>query len=192
MLWSGPDTPLFTLNDVFRGQWRRALEPDGTLFAYVLHNYWFTNFAASQGGELSFRYRLSPLAAGGDRAEPVRRGWAACDPLYVSASYASAGTGPLARTDSALFVMDPGVAVVGAKPADDGTGAVVKLVELTGVTRGVTVWPGAYRFQGARRVNFAEMNGDALPAAADGHVAIDLAAWGTAALRLFTPPQGAR
>src|SRR5437667_442 len=37
MLWSGPDTPLFTLNDIFRGQWRRKMESDGTLFAYVLH-----------------------------------------------------------------------------------------------------------------------------------------------------------
>src|SRR6059036_1482427 len=38
ILWSGPDTPLFTLNDIFRGQWRRTIEPDGTLFAYVLNN----------------------------------------------------------------------------------------------------------------------------------------------------------
>src|SRR2546426_4771683 len=74
-----------------------------------------------------FRSRLSPLAAGGDPAEPVRRGWAACDPLYVSAPYASAGSGRLPRKDSGLFVADPGVAVVGAKPADDRSGAVVKL-----------------------------------------------------------------
>src|SRR5205823_6968262 len=120
MLWSGPDTPLVTLNDIFRGQWRRTLEPDGTLFAYVMHNYWPTNFAARQGGDFAFRYRLSALARGGDRAEPVRRGWAACDPLYVSARYTSAGVGSLPRTDSSLVVADPGVAVVGAKPADDG------------------------------------------------------------------------
>src|SRR5439155_690260 len=77
ILWSGPDTPLFTLNDIFRGQWRRRIEPDGTLFAYVLHNYWPTNFAARQGGQFSFRYRISALPPGGDRAEPARRGWAA-------------------------------------------------------------------------------------------------------------------
>src|SRR5438034_5846350 len=108
MLWSGPDTPLFTLNDIFRGQWRRKMEPDGTLFAYVLHNYWPTNFAPSQGGELSFRYRLSALPRGGERAETVRRGWAACDPLYVSAPYASVGSGALPRKDSGLFIADPG------------------------------------------------------------------------------------
>src|SRR6266480_403579 len=31
VLWSGPDTPLFTLNDLFRGAWRRSIVPDGTL-----------------------------------------------------------------------------------------------------------------------------------------------------------------
>src|SRR5438034_7057742 len=132
ILWSGPDTPLFTLNDIFRGQWRRRIEPDGTLFAYVLHNYWPSNFATSQGGELSFRYRISALPRGGDHAEPARRGWAACDPLYVSAPYASAGSSPLPRKDSGLFIADPGVTVVGAKPADDRAGAVVKLVDLAG------------------------------------------------------------
>src|SRR5437773_1548706 len=191
MLWSGPDTPLFTLNDIFRGLWRRKIEPDGTLFAYVLNNYWPTNFAPSQGGELSFRYRLSALPRGGERAETVRRGWAACDPLYVSDPYASVGSGALPRKDSGLFIADPGVAVVGVKPADDRTGAVVKLVDLTGVARAVAVWPGAYGFRGARRTNFVEMNGNRVPVAPDGHVTIDLPAWGAAALRLFTPREGA-
>jgi hypothetical protein len=55
----------------------------------------------------------------------------------------------------------------------------------------VAVWPGAYRFQAARRTNFVEMNGDRVPVAPDGHATIDLPAWGTAALRLFTPREGA-
>ena len=189
MLWSGPDTPLVTLNDIFRGQWRRTLAPDGTLFAYVLHNYWPTNFAARQGGDFVFRYRLSALAPGSDPAEPVRRGWAACDPLYVSARYASAGAGTLSRKDSALVLADPGVAVVGATPADDGTGAVVKLLDVAGSGRTVGVWPAAYTFRAARRANFVEMTGDPLPVAPDGHAAVELPARGTAALRLFTPTQ---
>ena len=189
MLWSGPDTPLVTLNDVFRGAWRRRLEPDGTLFAYVLHNYWYTNFAARQGGELAFRFRISPLAPGGDPAAPVRRGWAACDPLYASVGYTSAGVGTLARRDAALTLADRGVLVVGAKPADDGSGAIVKLLDVAGTGRTVAVSPGAFGFRNARRANFVEMTGDALPIAADGHVTIELPAWGTAALRLFTSPQ---
>src|SRR5947208_1405756 len=191
ILWSGPDTPLFTLNDIFRGQWRRRIEPDGTLFAYVLHNYWPTNFAARQGGQFSFRYRIPAPPPGVDRAVPARRGWAACDPLYVSAPYASAGAGPLPRKDSALFIADPGVAVVGAKPADDRAGVVVKLVDVAGAARAVAVWPGAYGFRSARRTNFVEMNGDRVPVAPDGRATIELPAWGAAALRLFTSREGA-
>jgi hypothetical protein len=55
----------------------------------------------------------------------------------------------------------------------------------------VAVWPGAYGFRGARRTNFVEMNGDPVPVAPDGHATIELPAWGTAALRLFTPREGA-
>src|SRR5207248_9165438 len=59
---------------------------------------------------------------------------------------------------------------------------ILKLVDLTGVARAVAVWPGAYGFRGARRANFVEMNGDRVPVAPDGHVTIDLPAWGAAAL----------
>jgi alpha-mannosidase len=191
ILWSGPDTPLFTLNEPFRGQWRRTLAPDGTLFAYVLHNYWSTNFAARQGGDFVFRFRISVLGPGTDRAEPVRRGWAACDPLYVSARYTNASAGPLKGQDAALVVADDGVAVVGAKPADDGTGAIVKLLDVAGVPRAVSVAPAAYGFRAARRANFVEMTGDAIPVGADGRATVPLPAWGTTALRLFTPREGA-
>jgi len=186
ILWSGPDTPLFTLNEPFRGQWRRTLEPDGTLFAYVLHNYWHTNFAARQGGDVAFRFRVSLLAPGSEPAEPVRRGWAACDPLYVSAAYTNASPGPLIPKDAALVLADRGVVVAGAKLADDGAGAIVKLVDAAGAARRVSVRPGAYAFHEARRANFAEMNGDPVPVTADGGATLDLARWGTGALRLFT------
>ncbi|HWC74687.1 MAG TPA: hypothetical protein VG454_12200, partial [Gemmatimonadales bacterium] len=105
VLWSAPDTPLFTLNDLFRGAWRRSIVPDGTLFAYAMNNYWHTNYAASQSGPTILRFRLSLLAPG-DVAEPVRRGWAACDPLYVSPSYTNDTAGPLIGKDRALFYAD--------------------------------------------------------------------------------------
>jgi hypothetical protein len=184
VLWSGPDTPLFTLNDIFRGAWRRTIVPDGTLFAYAMNNYWHTNYAARQGGSATFRFRLS-LVAPGDPAEPVRRGWAACEPPYVSPSYDTRVAGPLINKDRALFLADKGVLVVGAKPADDGEGAIVKLLDIAGQARSVGVWPAAYTFHQARRTNLVEMNGDAVSPSGDGKAAIDLPAWGVAALRLF-------
>ncbi|MGH7539282.1 MAG: hypothetical protein ACREMF_11660, partial [Gemmatimonadales bacterium] len=190
VVWSAPDAPLFTLNDLFRGAWRRSITPDGTLFSYAMHNYWHTNYAARQGGELVLRYRLSLLAPG-DSAEPVRRGWAACDPLYVSPPYDNPSPGPLIARDSALFISDRNVLVVGAKPADDGEGAVVKLLELAGAARPVGMWPAAYAFQQARAVSLVEMNGDPLPIGSDRRASVDLRAWGVAGARLFTPRESA-
>jgi hypothetical protein len=186
VLWSGPDTPLLTLNDLFRGAWRRGIVPDGTLFAYAMNNYWHTNYAAAQGGAVTFRFRLSLLAPG-DAAEPVRRGWAACDPLYLSPSYENAAPGPLISKDRALFLADKNVLIVGAKPADDGEGAIVKLLDVAGQARAVGVWPAAFTFRLARRTNLVEQNGDPVPVGADGKAAVDLAAWGVGAERLFTP-----
>jgi len=190
VLWSAPDTPLFTLSDVFRGQWRRRLESDGTLFSWVAHNYWYTNYPARQAGSLTARYRLSVLPPG-DAAEPVRRGWAACDPLYVSEPFDNTASGRLLVRDRALLLSDPRVLVVGVKPADDGDGAVLKLLEVGGGARTVGVWPAAYRFALARRCNLVEMNEDALPVSPDGRTGVALAAWGMAAARLFTPRERA-
>src|SRR5436309_4090977 len=186
VLWSGPDTPLFTLNDLFRGAWRRTIVPDGTLFAYAMNNYWHTNYAASQGGAVTFRFRLS-LVAPGDAAEPVRRGWAACEPLYVSPSYTNETPGPLIAKERALFYADKGVMIVGAKPADDGDGVIVKVLDVAGQARSVGVWPAAYPFKLARRTTLVEQNGDGIAVGADGRASLDLAAWGVAAARLFTP-----
>jgi len=191
VLWSGPDTPVLTLSDVFRGAWRRRIEPDGTLFAYAMHNYWHTNFAARQGGAATFRFRLSLLAPGGDPAEPVRRGWAANDPLYISAPFTNGTSGPLLDKDRAVLLGDDGTLVIGAKPADDGDGAIVKLLDVTGAARAVGLWPAACEFTAARAVNLVEMNAAPLPVAADGHATFTLPAWGVAAARLFTPPAAA-
>ena len=189
VLWSAPDTPLFTLNDLFRGQWRRNIVPDGTLFAYAMNNYWHTNYAAAQGGSVTFRFRLSLLAPG-DAAEPVRRGWAACDPLYVSPAYATNAPGPLITKDRALFYADKNVMVVGAKAADDGEGAIVKLLDVAGQARAVGVWPAAYAFKLARRTSLVEHNGDPIVVGSDGRASIDLPAWGIGTARLFTPAEG--
>jgi alpha-mannosidase len=157
-----------------------------------MNNYWFTNYAARQGGQspYRFRYRLSVLSPG-DPAEPVRRGWAACDPLYVSEPYTNASPGSLIGKDYALFLADKGTLVVGAKPADDGEGVVLKLLDVSGTSRVVSVWPAAFAYQQARRTNLVEMNGDALPLAGDRRVSVNLSAWGVAAARLFTPRESA-
>ena len=58
--WASADAPLITLGDVNRGAWPSALElRDGTLFSYVMNNYWYTDTPARQGGHFTFRYALA-------------------------------------------------------------------------------------------------------------------------------------
>ena len=116
----------------------------------------------------------------------MRRGWAACDPLYVSPSYTNGTPGPLISKDRALFYADKNAMVVGAKLADDGEGVIVKLLDVSGQARAVGVWPAAYAFKRARRTTIVEQNGDPIAVGSDGRASIDLPAWGIGAARLFT------
>ena len=110
----------------------------------------------------------------------------------MSEAYDNASAGPLIARDRALTIADRGALVVAAKPADDGDGAVVRVLDVAGTSRTVGVWPAAYAFQSARRTNLVEMNEGSLPVGADRRAALDLRAWGLASARLFTPREGAR
>ena len=90
--------------------------------------------------------------------------------LRVSEPYESGTPGPLLPKDRALFFADPGLLLVGAKPADDGEGAVLRLLDVARNSRPASVWPAAFRYTQARRVNLVEMNEAPLNVAADGRV----------------------
>ena len=51
------DASLVTLGDINRGEWPAQFRKrNGTIFSYVMNNYWFTNYRAGQGGHFHFRY----------------------------------------------------------------------------------------------------------------------------------------
>src|SRR5207245_2874908 len=85
-----------------------------------------------------------------------------CEALHVSPPYTNAAAGPLGAQGVALSIPDAGVLVVGAKPADDGEGAIVKLLDVAGAARGAPVGPAAFEFREARRTNRVALNGEAL------------------------------
>ena len=54
------DAPLVALGDIVRGTWPVEFgQRPGTIFSYVMNNYWDTNYAAGQGGDFTFRYVLT-------------------------------------------------------------------------------------------------------------------------------------
>ena len=54
-----PDIPLVQVNGINTRLWREFLPAhNGTVMAWVMNNYWNTNFPAGQGGLMKYRYSL--------------------------------------------------------------------------------------------------------------------------------------
>jgi hypothetical protein len=131
------DAPLMTLGDIIRGTWpkefgRRA----GTIFSAVMNNYYFTNYAAGQGGDFTFRYAFTS----GGSLEPgylSRMGREEMSPLEIDQitpqDKAINSPRPLpAGQESFLNIDQPGVVLVTWKNAEDGDGTVLRFLEVAG------------------------------------------------------------
>jgi alpha-mannosidase len=105
--------------------WRDKPAQGGSLFAYLLNNYWHTNYKADQEGELRFRFVLRPH--GPFDAAAFRRLSAAVDqPLVLSRVAAS---GPLTPPP---FRLEGTPAVVSAlRPTDDGMALLARIYNPT-------------------------------------------------------------
>jgi alpha-mannosidase len=81
---ASPDIPLVQVNGINTGQWQETLSPhNGLVMSWVMNNYWFTNFPATQGGTFTWRYSLQafPGAFAAAAADPFAR--AVRQPLLV-------------------------------------------------------------------------------------------------------------
>ena len=91
--WATPDAPLVCFQDINRGKWQTKLPlTNGHLYAYVMNNYWHTNYMAGQGGDYTFRFAITSRPKA-DNVASARFGWAASNPLLGVAVKANpAGT----------------------------------------------------------------------------------------------------
>lgn len=113
-----PDAPIVEVGalraDPIVVGWLEQLTPSATLYAYVMNNYWETNYRAEQPGLVSLRFRLVPHDAF-DAVAMRRAGVEARRPLLV----APVGTGTSARPVVARPV-GSGLEVVSWRPRADG------------------------------------------------------------------------
>jgi len=130
--WATPDAPLVCFQDVNRGKWQTKLPmTNGHLYAYLMNNYWFTNYAAGQGGDHTFRFALTSRSKA-DNVASARFGWAVSNPLIgVAVKPNPQGPSPENAT-SLVSIAEPNVIIIGAKQADEGSALVVRLWELSG------------------------------------------------------------
>jgi alpha-mannosidase len=74
VLWATREAPLVQVGGLRAGTWSRTLEaPTGHLYAWLMNNFYFTNFKAEQGGNTRFHFRLATRA--GEIERPAVRDW---------------------------------------------------------------------------------------------------------------------
>jgi alpha-mannosidase len=157
------DTPLVTLGDINRGEWPTEFgQRPGNIFAYAMNNYWHTNYRAAQGGDFHFRYVVTS-AASIDAAALSREGWEEMTPFETDEIRSQDQALELARPldgkqASLLTIDDPDLVLDTWKPAEDGDGTILRMIDLGGAARTVSISTPLLKIQKAFEADAVERN----------------------------------
>jgi alpha-mannosidase len=138
------DASLVTLGDINRGEWPDEFgRRPGNIFSYVMNNYWHTNYRAAQGGHFRFRYVVTS-AAQTDVPALSRMAWEESTPMEEDQIRSQDKALDLPRPlngnqGSFLSIDDPDLLLDTWKPAEDGNGTILRLIDLGGPSRTVTI-----------------------------------------------------
>lgn len=138
------DASLVTLGDINRGAWPTEFGArPGVIFSYVMNNYWHTNYCAEQGGNFRFRYIVTS-ATHTDAPALSRMGWEEETPLEKDEIRSQDKALDLPRPlngaqGSFLSIDDPDLLLDTWKPAEDGQGTILRLIDLGGMARTATI-----------------------------------------------------
>ncbi|HLK04903.1 MAG TPA: polysaccharide lyase family protein [Candidatus Acidoferrum sp.] len=174
------DASLLTLGDINRGAWPTSFgERPGTIFSYAMNNYWHTNYRAAQGGDFRFRYVVTS-AASTEPAALSRIGWQEFTPLELdeitSQDKALDSPRPLDGNQSSfLQVDDPDVLLETWKPAEDGNGTILRLLEFGGRSaRTIKITTPLLNIDRATLTDAVERNQKPLPLTQNGGLEVEI------------------
>jgi alpha-mannosidase len=158
------DAPLVTFGDVVRGKWPTEFAPaSGTIFSWVMNNYWGTNFVPWQGGDFEFRYVVTSSRAL-DPPAFARIGREAMTPLEVSPIAGTIFQSKAPRSALSLLSIDnPSLVSVTWKIAEDGEGTILRLQNLSAEGGGAKIKSEILRFTAAWKCSLLEDNHESIP-----------------------------
>jgi len=141
--WSSPDAPLVEFGKIstagligglhHSALWETFTPQSSHIYSWVMNNLWHTNFRAEQEGVVRFRYFLHPHEAGYDCFQANKSGLNDHCPLLVTAASQAAGPVGLFSLNGKDIYLEE------LKPADDGNGLIVQLVNSSNVASTVTL-----------------------------------------------------
>jgi alpha-mannosidase len=158
---------------------------NGHLYAYVMNNYWHTNYKPGQGGDHLFRFSITSRRKA-DNTASAQFGWAAANPLLaVPVEAQSKGQLP-AGSASLVDIAEPNVLLIGAKQAEDGKALVLRLWEVSGKPTTAHVRLNHLPFRRATACNLVE-EPQAKLKVKDNVVAVPLRGSGLSTVLLHAP-----
>jgi alpha-mannosidase len=186
------DAPLASFGDINRGQWPEQFHPaSGTLFSYVMNNYWDTNYRAGQSGEFVFRYAITSAAKldggalthlGMEEMRPVELDY------VVSQDKAGNPARPLPAAGEGFLETDgTGISLITWKVAEDANGTILRLAETTGKPTEAALRLSHSRIAAANICSGVEEDQHALPVK-DGTIRLSFNPFQVQTVRVVTKP----
>jgi alpha-mannosidase len=127
------------------------------LLGWVTNTYWETNFRAHQPGLVTARYRVRPYGGTFDESAAHRFGLeAANDAPLLQQLGEPHGELRLPVAGSLLTLPKPPVVVMHVKPAYDGNGAIVRLLNASDEAQNATIGSGLVQIGQAQRCDLLE------------------------------------
>jgi alpha-mannosidase len=127
------DTPLVTLGHMTASTWPRELSlKRGHVYAYVMNNYWHTNYKAEQGGHFAFRFSLTSSGGGFSKHDAVVNGWNMFCPAVAATGHGEHTPKFSAPAGSFVTVAPAGLPLTACKQAEDQKGFIFRFCDFAG------------------------------------------------------------
>ncbi len=154
--WVALDAPLVQFSQINTGKWQKHLElKNPTVFSWIMNNYWFTNFKASQGGKLTFRYSLTTHRGPCRNSDAMRFALERANPLIF-------GFASEPRQHSFLQIDNPQVILLAFKQAENGEGYVLRLWNCEEKPTAAKITFPEFRILSAHWADIVERKGEAI------------------------------
>ena len=151
------EVPLVQFGDLNLGKWQPVAKVEKPhVYSWVMNNYWYTNFRATQEGEFNWSYFLTSSREDSNAAA-ARFGWGSRVPLVARVlPRGEAGHGKL--NNSLLRCDAANLLLIESRPARDGKGVILHWREVDGkqATLDLGGQPFASRLAVADEINVLE------------------------------------
>jgi len=153
-----PENPMVQFGNFHFGDNQYAFHLErAMLLGWVTNTYWETNFRAQQPGLVTARYRVRPYGGTFDEAAAHRFGLeAANDAPLLQQMGEPHGESLLPAAGSLLKLPEPPVVVLHVKPAYDGSGALVRLLNASDTAQNAVINSGLVQIGSAVRCDLLE------------------------------------